>query len=125
MDFTAAFLKHPLCLSAGIYLLFSLLGFITNRFTAESHAVLSKLLLLFGFLFLTIALLRKKTISTDNLILSGIGFGMVAIGSAAVQLFEKSIVENQHLFRKIEIITGLFANKTCWPRYCSFACRSF
>ncbi len=103
--------KHPLCLSAGIYLLFSLLGFITNRFTAESHAVLSKLLLLFGFLFLTIALLRKKTISTDNLILSGIGFGMVAIGSAAVQLFEKSIVENQHLFRKIEIITGLFANK--------------
>lgn len=103
--------KHPLSLSVGIYLLFSLVGFTTNRLTAESHAVLSKLLLLFGFLFLTIALLRKKTISTDNLILSGIGFGMVAIGSAAVQLVEKSVVEHQHLFRKIEIITGLFANK--------------
>ncbi len=103
--------KHPLSLSVGIYLLFSLLGFVANPFTAESHAVLSKLLLLFGFLFLTIALLRDKTISTKDLILSGIGFGMVAIGSAAVQLFEKSVVGNQNLFRKIEIITGLFANK--------------
>lgn len=103
--------KHALSLSVGIYLLFSLVGFTSNRFTAESHAVLSKLLLLFGFLFLTTALLRKKTISTDNLILSGIGFGMVAIGSAVVQLIEKSVVEHQHLFRKIEIITGLFANK--------------
>lgn len=103
--------KHPLSLSVGIYLLFSLVGFTTNRFTAESHAVLSKLLLLFGFLFLTVALLRKKTIGTHNLILSGIGFGMVAIGSATVQLMEKSVVQHQHLFRKIEIITGLFANK--------------
>lgn len=103
--------KQPIPIAVAIYLVFSLLGFTTNRFTAESHAVLSKLLLLFGFLFLTIALLRKKTISTEDLILSGVGFGMVAIGSAAVQLIEKSVVENQHLFRKIEIITGLFANK--------------
>lgn len=103
--------KHPLSLAVGIYLLFSLLGFFINPFTADSHSILSKLLLLFGFLFLTIALLKSKTIHTNDLILSGIGFGIVAIGSAAVQLFEKSVVGHQNLFRKIEIITGLFANK--------------
>jgi O-antigen ligase len=103
--------KNPLPLAIGSYLFFSLVGFTTNTFTSESHAVLSKFVLVFGFLFLTVSLLKGKAISVRDVILSGIAFGIVAIGSAAVQLFQKSVIGHQKLFRQIEIIDGLFANK--------------
>lgn len=103
--------KSPIRLAIGAYILISLIGFTFNPFTAESHAVLSKVLLLFGFLLLTVALLKAKAILVRDLILGAMGFGIVAIGSAGVQIFEKSVIGHQKLFRQIEIINGLFANK--------------
>src|SRR6187402_2682823 len=103
-------LRTPVYIAVFVYFVLMLFSFFGNHFTSESHCILSKQLLLFSFLLLTIALLHNKVISTSKLVVSGVCFGLIAVGSAMVQLVEKSIA-GKNLFHKIYIIEGLFANK--------------
>lgn len=103
-------ISHPVYVAIGFHFLFFFCAFFGNSFTSESHYILSKQLLLFSFLILTTALLNNKFISSRDVILSGIGFGIIATGSAAVQIYEKTIA-GQNLFHRIDVINGLFANK--------------
>jgi O-antigen ligase len=103
-------LRTPIYIAVFAYFALMLCSFFGNNFTSESHYILSKQLLLFSFLLLTIALLYSKAISTSQLVVSGVCFGFIAVGSAMVQLVEKSLT-GRNLFHKIYIIEGLFANK--------------
>ena len=103
-------ISNPVYVAIGFYFLFLVCAFFSGSFTSESHYLLSKQLLLFAFLILTTALLYNKFISSKDVILSGIVFGIIAAGSAAVQIYEKTIA-GQNLFHRIDVINGLFANK--------------
>ena len=103
-------LQTPIYIAVFAYFTLMVFSFFGNNFTSESHYTLSKQLLLFSFLLLTIALLYGKVISTSRLVVSGVCFGFIAVGSAVVQLVEKSLT-GRNLFHKIYIVEGLFANK--------------
>jgi O-antigen ligase len=102
--------KNPIHLAFFAYFILAIISFSSADFTSESHYILSKQLLLFAFLIITSVLLYNKMLRENHLILAAVGFGIIAFGSAGVQIINKTI-DGQNLFKKIEIITGLFANK--------------
>ena len=102
--------KNLLYLALGSYILLSLLSFLGNRFTSESHYVLSKQLVLFSFFIVTIHALYNKLITINMLIKACIGIGIIAIIGAYYHLVEKTI-DGEKIVRRVVLIKSFFANK--------------
>jgi O-antigen ligase len=102
--------KNPIYLAIGSYLLLALLSFYSNHFTSESHYVLSKQLVLFSFLIVTIHALYNQLITVDLLIKACIGIGIIAIIGAYYHLVEKTI-DGEKIVRRVGLIKSFFANK--------------
>ena len=93
-----------------VFLFFNFISFYQSIVVSESHAVFSKIVLLFSFLAITTILLYNSIIREKQLVFYVILFGLIALSTAFFQIAEKTI-RGQHLFRQIDIITGNFANK--------------
>ncbi len=102
--------KNPLYLAIGSYLLLALLSFYDNHFTSESHYVLSKQLVLFSFLIVTIHALYNQLITVNLLIKACIGIGIIAILGAYYHLVEKTI-DGEKIVSRVVLIKSFFANK--------------
>jgi O-antigen ligase len=102
--------KNLLYLALGSYILLSLLSFLGNRFTSESHYVLSKQLVLFSFFIVTIHALYNKLITINMLIKACIGIGIIAIIGAYYHLVEKTI-DGEKIVSRVVLIKSFFANK--------------
>jgi len=103
-------IRNPLHLALLGYFVFALGAFFQNRFTSESHAILSKQNLLAIFLIVTTATLYGKQLRERWLIQSVMGFGLIAIGSALYQSIEM-IAKGNNLLQANDLIDGFFANK--------------
>jgi O-antigen ligase len=102
--------KNPIYLAIGSYLLLALLSFYNNHFTSESHYVLSKQLVLFSFLIVTIHALYNQLITVNLIIKACIGIGIIAILGAYYHLVEKTI-DGEKIVRRVGLIKSFFANK--------------
>ena len=102
--------KNSLYLAIGSYLLLALLSFYDNHFTSESHYVLSKQLVLFSFLIVTIHALYNQLITVNLLIKACIGIGIIAILGAYYHLVEKTI-DGEKIVSRVVLIKSFFANK--------------
>lgn len=102
--------KNPLYLAIGSYILLALLSFYDNPFTSESHYVLSKQLVLFSFLIVTIHALYNQLITVKLLTKACIGIGIIAIIGAYYHLVEKTI-DGEKLVSRVGQIKSFFANK--------------
>ncbi|WP_298220506.1 O-antigen ligase family protein [Flavobacterium sp.] len=103
-------IKNPLYIAIGSYLALSVISAYTNGFTSESHYILSKQLLLFSFLLVTIQALYNKIISVHILIQGCIAFGIIAILGAYYDWIGKTI-DGEKLFGKANLVKSFFANK--------------
>ena len=101
--------KKPLFLAIGSYLLLSIVSSYGN-FTTESHYVLSKQLVIFSFLLITIHLLYNKILHIDYLIKGCIGIGIIALIGAYYHWIEKTI-DGEKIFRRAGLVKSFFANK--------------
>ena len=102
--------KNPIYLAIGSYLLLALLSFYDNPFTSESHYVLSKQLVLFSFLIVTIHSLYNKLITVNLIVKACVGIGIIAIVGAYYHLIEKTI-DGEKIVRRVGLIKSFFANK--------------
>jgi len=102
--------KNPLYLAIGSYVLLALLSFYDNHFTSESHYVLSKQLVLFSFLIVTIHALYNQLITVKLLTKACIGIGIIAIIGAYYHLVEKTI-DGEKIVSRVVLIKSFFANK--------------
>lgn len=116
--------KTSLFYAVGGFVLLNLISFFRSDIAGESHAALSKLLLLVTFFLVTTTLLYNGIIKANQLILAGILFGIITVAFPLLEIFEKT-QRGQHLLRQVELIKGLSANKNllssilflCLPLY--------
>jgi len=92
------------------FLIAAVVSFCNAAVVSESLYFLSKLWILISFSLLTVWLLKKEAITTNQLINAVIIFGCVAIMTALADFADKT-VRGKHLLRSIDNISGNFANK--------------
>ncbi|WP_309640646.1 O-antigen ligase family protein [Flavobacterium sp.] len=101
--------KNPLYIAIASFLLLSMVSTYGN-FTSESHYVLSKQLVIFSFLIVTIHALYNQLIDSNLLIKACIGIGIIAALGAYYHLIKKTI-DGEAIFRRAGLIKSFFANK--------------
>lgn len=102
--------KTPLFYSFIGFLLLNFISFFQSDVAGESHAVFSKLTVLFSFFFLSTLLLYNNIIRINQIILAVILFGTISICFSLFDIINKT-QQGQHLLRQIEVIKGTAANK--------------
>ncbi|NNT70774.1 tetratricopeptide repeat protein [Flavobacterium sp. IMCC34852] len=102
--------KTPLFLAITVFLTLNFIALFTSNIAGESHAVLSKLAVLFTFFLLTTLLLYNNLIRLNQLIVAVIVFGVISLFFSFFDIINKA-QQGQHLLRKIEVIKGTSANK--------------
>ncbi len=102
--------KTPIIYAVVGFLFFNCISFLQSTIAGESHAVFSKLAVLFSFFLLTTVLLYNKIIRTNQLILATIIFGLLTISFPVFEFFQK-ILNGGHLLKDVNIIKGNAANK--------------
>lgn len=103
-------LINPIYIAILGYFGFSLFSYFQYNFTSESHYVLSKQLIIFTFLIVSIHVLYNKLIPVNQLIIAIIGFGIITILGAYYDLIIK-LISGEKLLRRAGLITSFFANK--------------
>ncbi len=102
-------LKNPLYIAIGSYIILAILSTF-GHFTAESYYVLSKQLVVFSFLIVTMHALYNKSITVEHLIIGCIGIGIIALVGAYYHWIEKTI-DGKKMLLKAGLIKSFFANK--------------
>jgi O-antigen ligase len=103
-------LKTPLFFAITGFLTLNIIALFTSNVAGESHAVLSKLVVLLTFFLLTSLLLYNNLIRLNQLILAAIVFGIISLLFSFFDIINKA-QQGQHLLRQIEVIKGTSANK--------------
>ena len=109
-DLTYNILSKKLIFIVLLFLFLNLISFKQSITISESHAVFSKLILLFLFFYFTSILLYNDFLKINKLVLYVIVFGILSAITALYQIIEKSI-SGQPLFSAVHINNGNFANK--------------
>jgi len=115
----------PLFIVILSFLSLNLISFYQSGVISESHAVFSKLVLLFSFFTLTTLLLNNDILSFKKIVPGIILLGFISFSFSFYEIIEKSL-NGQHLLRQVDIIKGNSANKNllssilflCLPFYC-------
>lgn len=102
--------NNPLIYAIFGFVALNLISFHQATVTGESHAVFSKLAVLFSFFLITAILLYNDVIKVDQLVTGMIVFGLITVSFPIMEIIAKSL-KGQHLLRQIEIIKGNSANK--------------
>ena len=102
-------LQNPLYIAIGSYIALAVIATF-GHFTSESYYVLSKQLLVFSFLIVTMHALHNKSITVEHLIIGCIGIGLLAIAGAYYHWIEKTI-DGKKILLKAGLIKSFFANK--------------
>lgn len=103
-------IKTPLFLAITVFMTLNFISLFTSNVAGESHAVLSKLSVLFAFFLLTTLLLYNNLIRLNQLIVAVIVFGIISLLFSFFDIINKA-QQGQHLLRQIEVIKGTSANK--------------
>lgn len=102
--------KTPLFLAVAGFVLLNFISFYQSNVAGESHAVFSKLTVLFSFFLITTLLLYNNTIRLNQIVLAAILFGIISLLFSFFDIINKA-QQGQHLLRQIEVIKGTSANK--------------
>lgn len=102
--------KTPLIYAVLGFMALNFISFFSSDVVSESHAVFSKLLMLFSLFIITTALIYNNIIRLNQLLLAGILFGLITISFPVFELIQKSL-NGGHLLKDVNIIRGNSANK--------------
>ncbi|MFN3967795.1 O-antigen ligase family protein [Flavobacterium sp.] len=102
--------KTPIFYAFIGFLLLNFISLFQSDVIGESHAVFSKLAMLFSLFLVTTILLYNNLIRVNLLVIAVIIFGLITVSFSLFDLFEKA-QRGQHLLRQIELIRGNSANK--------------
>lgn len=102
--------KTPIFYAVAAFLLLNFVALFTSNIAGESHAVFSKLTVLFFFFLATTVVLYNNLVRLPQIVLAVILFGVISLIFSYFDIINKT-QEGQHLFRQIEVIKGTSANK--------------
>jgi O-antigen ligase len=102
--------KTPLFFTFIGFLLLNFISFSQSGVAGESHAVFSKMTVLFSFFLLSTLLLYNNIIRIHQIILAALLFGIISLSFSFFDIINKA-QQGQHLLRQIEVIKGTAANK--------------
>lgn len=102
--------KTPLFITFIGFLLLNFISFSQSGVAGESHAVFSKMTVLFSFFLLSTLLLYNNIIRIHQIILAALLFGIISLSFSFFDIINKA-QQGQHLLRQIEVIKGTAANK--------------
>lgn len=102
--------KTPLFIAVVGFVLLNFISFSQSIIAGESHAVFSKLTVLFSFFIVTTILLYNNVIRLNQIVLAAILFGLITLSFSFFDFIEKGS-RGQHLLRQIEMVKGNSANK--------------
>jgi O-antigen ligase len=102
--------KTPIVYAAIGFLLLNFISFFQSTVAGESHAVFSKLMVLFSFFFVTTIVLYNNLIRLNQLIVALVIFGLLTLSFPLFELIQKTL-NGGHLLKDVNIIKGNAANK--------------
>lgn len=103
-------LKNKVFLALTTFVAINLICFSQASVLPESHAMFSRLILLFSFFLITTILLYNNIIRLNQLVLAVIIFGLITLYFPLFDIAKKTL-KGEHLLRQIEQIRGYSANK--------------
>jgi len=102
--------KTPIFYVVVGFLFFNYISFFQSAIPGESHAVFSKLLVLFALFLATTILLYNNIIRLNQLVFASIVFSIIALAFPVFELIQKTY-NGGHLLKDVNIIKGNAANK--------------